>query len=72
MSNRNKTYLTLLIGVDGGTIGGGDIMTTWICEICGAEFEFEENTVPIECPECGGVSLKIKPPAPPDELKIRP
>ena len=47
-------------------------MTTMICDVCGHEWEVPEDTAPIECPECGATSLKIKPPAPQDEPKIRP
>lgn len=47
-------------------------MVTWICDNCGAEFEMEEGVLPVECPECGCENPRIKPPAEPDQIKIKP
>ena len=46
-------------------------MTTMICDVCGHEWEVEGEPLPLICPECGG-ACRIKPPAPHDEIKIRP
>ena len=47
-------------------------MVTWECPDCGAEFEVPEGTIPTQCPECGATNPKIKPPAPPGGIKVKP